>query len=140
LKYQIQTVLWLTVGLLCASNASAQADAAQRPPGLNIDLKIPALVWVAAVASDQATTYRFSSQYPNILHEENPFIHGLERHPVWLVAAGTAMDAATGWAAYRFLAPRHPRLVRMAFYGAAAYRVYLAAHNVRMMQQAQRLR
>jgi len=60
-------------------------------------------------------------------------------HPMWLVAAGTAIDATTGWAVYHFLGPRHPRLVRIAFYSAAAYRTYLAIHNVRMMQQAQRL-
>jgi hypothetical protein len=132
-------MLWVTIGLLCASTASAQADAPQRRSAPHIDLRIPAIVWAAGVATDQATTYQFASQYPDILHEKNPFIQGLDKHPVWLVAAGTAIDAATGWAAYHYLAPRHPRLVRIAFYSAAAYRVYLAAHNIRMMQQAQRL-
>src|SRR5205814_8850999 len=120
--------------LLWASTASAQADAAPRS-SLPIDLKIPAIVWAMGVATDQATTYQFSSRYPNVLHEQNPFIQGLDRHPVWLVAAGTAIDATTGWAVYHFLGPRHPRLVRIAFYSAAAYRTYLAVHNVRMMQQ-----
>jgi len=135
----LQTLLGLTACLLCASTAWAQTDAAPRS-SLPIDLKIPAIVWAAGVASDQATTYQFSSRYPNILHEQNPFIQGLDGHPMWLVAAGTAIDASTGWAVYHFLGPRHPRLVRIAFYSAAAYRTYLAIHNVRMMQQAQRLR
>ena len=130
----------MAAGLLCASAAPAQTDAVRRPPVSNIDLKTPAMVWAAAVTADQATTYQFSSQYPGILHEKNPFIQGLDRHPAWLVAAGTTIDAATGWAAYRFLGPRHPRLVRIVFYSAAAYRAYLAVHNMRMMQQAQRFR
>ena len=133
-------MLWLAARLLCASTASAQTDAVQRPSVPHIDLKIPVMVWAAGVASDQATTYQFSSQYPNILHEKNPFIQALDRHPLGLVAAGTALDAATGWAAYHFLGPGHPRVAAIAFYSAAAYRAHLAAHNVRMMQQAQRLR
>jgi hypothetical protein len=133
-------MLLLTAGLLCASNAFAQGDAVPRPAAPAIDLKIPAMVWAAAVATDQATTYRFSSQYPGILREENPFIRGLDKHPAWLVAAGTAMDAATGWAVYRLLGPRHSGLARVAFYSAAAYRAYLASHNVRMMRQAEPLR
>jgi hypothetical protein len=100
---------------------------------------MPALVWAAAVATDQATTYQFSSHYPNILHEQNPFIQGLDRHPIWLVAAGTAIDATTGWAVYRFLGRQHPRLAKVAFYSAAAYRTYLAIHNVRMMRRAERI-
>jgi hypothetical protein len=66
-------------------------------------------------------------------------IQGLDRHPVLLVAAGSAIDAATGWAAYHFLG-RHPRLAKIAFYGAAACRGYLAIYNVQMMREAQQLR
>ena len=97
------------------------------------------MVWVAGVAADQITTFRFSSQYGDLLHERNPLIQGLDRHPVLLVAAGSAIDAATGWAAFHFLG-RHPRLAKVAFYGAAAYRGYLAIYNVQMMAQAQQLR
>ena len=75
-----------------------------------------------------------------MLHERNPLINGLDGHPAWLVAAGTAIDAATGWAAYRLLGRGHPRLLKLAFYGAAAYRTYLAAYNIQMMRQAQESR
>jgi hypothetical protein len=99
-------------------------------------LRLPAALWIAGTAADQITTYRFSSQYGDLLHEKNPLLSGLDGHPGLLVAAGTAFDAATGWLVYRFLGPTHPRLAQALFYGAAAYRSYLAIHNTQMMQQA----
>ena len=97
------------------------------------------IVWASAVASDQATTYRFSSRYAGILHEQNPLISGLDGNPALLVAAGSAIDAAVGWAVYRTFGKRHPRLVKIAFYAAAAYRTHLAFHNLRMMERADRM-
>jgi hypothetical protein len=103
-------------------------------------IRIAASVWASGVLADQITTYQFSSQYRDLLREMNPLIRGLDRHPTLLVAAGSAMDAATGWAAYRFLAPNHPRIAKVAFYGFAAYRMYLAAYNIRMMERADTVR
>jgi hypothetical protein len=119
-----------------------------RPPVLSLSnprrdtsqVRIAAAVWASGVMADQITTYQFSSQYRDLLREMNPLIRGLDRHPALLVATGSAMDAATGWAAYRFLAPNHPRIAKVAFYGFAAYRMYLAAYNVRMMHQADAMR
>jgi len=119
--------------------AQSQAAATLVSPLSDHALKIPAFVWAAGVAADQITTYRFSSRYSDLLHERNPLILGLDRHPVLLVAAGSAIDAATGWAVYHYLG-RHPRLAKVAFYGAAAYRGYLALYNVQMMRQAQQVR
>jgi hypothetical protein len=116
--------------------ASAQsADAPTDRPHTAIDLKLPLFVWAAGVAADQITTYQFSSGYRDQLHEANPLISGLDRHPVWLVAAGGAIDGATAWATYRLLGPHHPRIARAAFYAAAAYRAYLAASNAQLMRQ-----
>jgi hypothetical protein len=103
-------------------------------------IRIAAAMWASGVFVDQITTYQFSSQYRDQLRETNPLIRGLDRHPTLLVAAGSAMDAATGWAAYHFLAPKHPRIAKMAFYGFAAYRMYLAAYNVQMMRRADAMR
>ena len=103
-------------------------------------LKIPAAVWAAGVVSDQITTYQFASRYRDLMHEENVLINALDRHPVWLVAAGSAIDATSGWLVYRFLGKKHPRLATIAFYGAAAYRSYLASHNLRMMEKARQIR
>ena len=128
---------WIACALLalvCASRAGAQDFQPQTSSGDG--LKIPVMIWASGVVADQITTYRFASGYRDVLREANPLISGLDRHPVWLVAAGGAMDAATGWAAYHFLAPKHPRLAKVLFYSAAAYRGYLAAHNVRLMQDA----
>jgi hypothetical protein len=125
--------------LISPVSAQWQPEATRVSPLSDHSLRIPALVWAAGVAADQATTYRFSSRYGDLLHERNPLIQGLDPHPVLLVAAGSAIDAATGWAVYHYLG-RHPRLARIAFYGAAAYRSYLAVYNVQMMRQAQQLR
>ena len=126
------TLVLAVAAALCSSRpAAAQSDSG---------LKIPTIVWAAAVTADQATTYQFSSQYGDVLHERNPLIRRLDTHPVWLVTAGTAIDLTTAWAAHRFFGERHPRLVKIAFYGAAAYRTYLAVYNIRMMRQAQQLR
>ena len=139
MKLQIAGSLLLAV--LCASAASAQPsiDAGDAAPAAPHALKLSVLVWTAATAADQITTYQFSSRYRDMIREENPLIRGLDRHPALLVATGTAIDATSGWLAYRLLGS-HPRLAQIAFYSAAAYRAYLAAHNVHMMRQAENLR
>jgi hypothetical protein len=103
-------------------------------------LRLPASLWIAGMVADQITTYKFSSEYGDLLHENNPLISSLDTHPALLVAAGTAFDVATGWFTYRVLGPRHPRLAQILFYGAAAYRSYLAVHNAQMMQRAREVR
>jgi hypothetical protein len=138
---KLQIAVSLLLMLLCSIPASAQSStgAASLAPTTDHVLKIPVLVWAAAAAADQITTYQFSSEYRDMMHEENPLIRGLDRRPTLLVAAGTAIDAATGWLAYRLLSG-HPRLAQVAFYSAAAYRGYLAAHNAQMMRRADALR
>lgn len=103
-------------------------------------LKTPLAVWASAVAADQITTYWFSSEYGDQIREANPLIRPLDRHPFLLVTTGAAIDAASGWAAFRFLGPRHPTLAKIVFYGAAGYRMYLVAHNIRMMRLASGMR
>ena len=132
--------LWIAL-FLCAVALSPRTAWAQSPttlkerPADGSHLKTPLFVWASAVAADQLTTYRFASRYRDVIHEDNPLTAGLDRHPVLLVAAGTAIDATTGWLSYRLLRT-HPRLAKIAFYSAAAYRTYLAAHNIRLMQNA----
>jgi len=123
----------LSVPAWAQSVATSPAPRAHSP-------KKALIVWAAAAMADQATTYRFSSRYHDSLHEENVLVRGLDGHPVWLVSAGSALDAASGWAAWRFLGTRHPRLATFAFYGAAAYRSYLAAWNIEMMRRANNVR
>jgi hypothetical protein len=127
--------------LLFATRASAQQETVSSAP-LTADpgLRIPAALWAGAVTADQITTFQFSSRYSGLLRERNPLIRGLDGHPSWLVAAGTTLDAAAGWAAYRLLGRSHPRLLKIALYGAAGYRTYLAIYNIQMMRQARDLR
>ncbi len=118
-------------GLVLAGTGGASAQELEQR-----QLKLSAAVWTAAVASDHVTTFQFRTKYPDLLHEQNPLVRGLEEHPAWLVGVNAAIDAAAGWAAYKWLGTRHPRLATLAFYGAAAYRASLGIHNVRMMNKA----
>jgi hypothetical protein len=138
----------VAMAIVVASTATAQPEIGAAEP-IDAPLathsvfgatKTPALLWASSVAADWITTYRFSSQYGDLLHETNPLLRGLDRHPVWLVTAGTAIDATTAWAAYRFIGPNHPRLLRLMLYGATAYRSYLAAYNITMMRDAEAIR
>lgn len=126
---------------LLASPASAQPEdrTGPAPSPLTLSFKIPMSLWAAAVTADQVTTFQFRSRYPDLLHEQNPVVRPLENHPAWMVTANSALDAATAWAAYRWLGRKHPRLAKTAFYSAAAYRFYLTAHNIRMMQRARNI-
>ena len=128
--------------LLLARAVEAQPETvpSTQPAAMDHGLKLPAILWASAVAADQITTYHFSSGYGDVLHERNPLINGLDGHPSWLVAAGAAIDAATAVAAYRLLGRSHPRLLKVALYGAAAYRAYLAAYNIQQMRRAQQIR
>jgi hypothetical protein len=132
----------VVAAVLTASAAAAQLAVAPASTGMQTDgaLKIPTYVWTSAVAADWVTTYQFSSRYGDLLHERNPVLRALDGHPAWLVAAGASVDAATGWAVYRLIGSRHPRLMQAALYGAAAYRTYLAIDNVRMMREARAIR
>jgi hypothetical protein len=130
----------LITALLCPTRASAQPETVSSPSTMaDHGLRIPAALWAGAVTADQITTFQFSSRYSGLLRERNPLIRGLDGHPAWLVAAGTTLDAATGWAAYRFLGRSHPRLLKVAFYSAAAYRTYLAVYNIQMMRHAREI-
>ncbi len=116
----ISVCVCLAVAMLAAgtSRAHSQMESAPIPTEVDQGVKRAIVTWAASVAADQITTYRFSSQYGDLLHEQNPLIRGLDRQPVLLVAAGTAIDATTGWAAYRLLAvdtrgsPRLPSTAR----------------------------
>ena len=99
-------------------------------------LTVPILTWAAATAADQVTTYQFSSRYRSVLHESNPLVRPFDRHPALLVAAGSALDVGAAWLTNHWLGRRHPRLAKIAFFGAAGYRAYLAGYNVGAMRHA----
>jgi hypothetical protein len=141
----VKTLLLLcfALAILAASRVSAQSSANLPQPvvgSTSHGLKIPVLAWAATAAADQITTYQFASEYRDVLRERNPLIRGLDRHPALLVAAGSALDATMGWASYRWLGRDHPRIAKLVFYGAAAYRAYLTGYNMRAMHSADKLR
>ena len=138
MKYAWPTLVCVTA-LLCASPVGAQSapapSVASPAPRPITGLRLPVAVWAAAVSADHVTTFQFRTRYPAILHEANPIVRPLENHPAWMVAANGALDAATAWAAYKWLGRDHPRIAKAAFYAAAGYRTYLSVHNVRMMNK-----
>lgn len=139
--FMVRVATCAACALLVAVPASSQSpDVSPSAPAHSTKLKKTIGLWAAAVGADQMTTYWFSSRYHDLLHEENPLVKGLDDHPVWLVSTGSAIDAASGWAAWRVLGDRHPRLAKVVFYAAAAYRSYLAGSNIEMMRRARAVR
>lgn len=131
------------VGILIALFALVNSVALHAQTPATDPLKAPSIAFAAAAAADWVTTYRFLSEaqkcdLPNRLErgepfcvykrEKNPMLRPLDKHPVGLVAAGAAIDAASLLIA-RKIGKRHPKLVKGALYGATAFRGFLAARN-----------
>lgn len=94
-------------------------------------LKLPTTVFLASVAADWSSTGYALSHNPNC-HEINPLINWIEPHSLTvMVATGAISDVMVLYASHRLLAPRHPRLMRIALYSLSGFRVSLALYNAR---------
>lgn len=100
------------------------------------ELKLPTIAASAAAAVDWATTYHALTFYR--VHETNPLLRSLDRSPKALVGLGGFMDAGlvSGW--NLTVGKRNPRLAVSGLWAMAAFRAYLAIHNLRNIQQAER--
>jgi hypothetical protein len=59
--------------------------------------------------------------------------------PPAVFAVGAAVDLTALWVVNRYVAPKHPRMVRLGLYAAAVYRGYYAIKNVRVGLEDRRL-
>ena len=114
--------------LVCAVPAAA---AAQEP-----SLRIPTIAASAAAAADWASTYHALKFYQ--VREINPLLRPLDSKPGSMVTLGGFIDAG-GFSVWNVTVGRkHPRLAAAGLWGMAAFRTYLAIHNLRNTRKAER--
>jgi hypothetical protein len=119
-------VIALLVGILALP---AQLHAQDR-------LRVPTTVFAAAAAADWASTYHALKHYR--LRESNPLLKSLDDQPAKLVAIGAAIDVGAVIVWNTGVGRNHPRLAATGLWTMAAYRAYLAIHNLRNARRAER--
>ena len=120
--------LLAAVLLLCAAPVAAAAQEA--------NLRVPTMVASAAAAADWASTYHALKYYK--VREVNPLLRPFDSNPGSMVTLGGLIDAG-GFSAWNLTVGRkHPRLAAAGLWGMAAFRAYLAVHNIRNSRRAER--
>ncbi len=114
--------------LVCAVPAAAAAQ--------DTNLRLPTIAASAAAAADWASTYHALKFYK--VREVNPLLRPLDSSPGSMVTIGGLIDVA-GFSAWNVTVGRkHPRLAAAGLWGMAAFRTYLAIHNIRNSRRAER--
>jgi hypothetical protein len=106
---------------------------AQEPPSA---LRTPTIAASIASAADWATTYHALRNFQ--VRESNPLLRSLDSTPGRMITMGAAIDVATFSAWNLTMGKKHPRIAAAGLWGMAAFRTYLAVHNIRSSQRAQR--
>ena len=115
--------------LVCAVPVAASAQE-------NSDLRIPTIAASAAAAADWASTYHALKFYK--VREVNPLLKPLDSSPAAMVSLGGMIDAG-GFAVWNLTVGRkNPRLAAAGLWGMAAFRTFLAIHNLRNSRNAER--
>lgn len=114
--------------MLCAFPAMAAAQDGR--------LKIPTMAASAASAADWASTYHALKNYK--VREANPLLRPLQGSPGSLVTAGAMLDAGAFSAWNLTVGRRSPKVAVAGLWGMAAFRTYLAIHNLRNERKAER--
>jgi len=96
--------------------------------GQSISLTPPTILAGAAAAADWATTYHALKYYR--LREANPLLRPLSRSPGPLVSIGGAIDVAALSAWDLSIGRSRPQAATAGLWAMAAFRSYLAIHNL----------
>jgi len=117
--------------LLCLCVLPSMAHAQQ-----SAALKVPTITAAAAAAADWTTTYHALKYYK--VREANPLLQSLSGSPGQLVSLGAALDVG-GLAAWNLSIGRsRPRAAAAGLWAMAAFRSYLAVHNLLNERKAAR--
>jgi hypothetical protein len=111
--------------------ARAQQPILERP-----NLRIPTIAASAAAAADWMTTYHAITNYQ--VRETNPLLKPWYDSPGKMVGMGALMDVGGITAWNLVVGPKHPRIAMAGLWATAAFRSYLAIHNLRNEQRAAR--
>jgi hypothetical protein len=111
---------------VCPAGAAAQDGS----------LRLPTMAATAAAAADWASTYHALKYYK--VREVNPLLQPLQSSPGSLVTVGGVMDVGLFSAWNLTVGRKNPRLAAAGLWGMAAFRTYLAIHNMRNTRKAER--
>jgi hypothetical protein len=109
----------LALGVAMSHPRAAAAD----------DLRVPTIAASAAAAADWGTTYHALKYYR--VREVNPLLRPFERDPGAMISLGAAIDAGVVSAWNLSIGRRHERIAVAGLWTMAAFRTYLAIHNLR---------
>ena len=120
----------LCAALLLLCICPALASAGDNP------LRVPSIAASAAAAADWASTYHALKFYR--VQEVNPILRPFQKSPSSLITLGSFIDAGSV-AAWNLTVGRKNEHVAVAgLWGMAAFRAYLAIHNLRNERPSER--
>jgi hypothetical protein len=99
-------------------------------------LRLPTVAASAAAAADWASTYHALTFFR--VREMNPLLRPFESSPGKLVTIGAAMDGVVFSAWNLTVGRKHPKVAAAGLWTMAAFRGYLALHNLRNERRAAR--
>ena len=99
-------------------------------------LKVPTIAASAAAAADWASTYHALKYYK--VQEQNPLLRPFQESPGSMVSLGAIMDVGAVSAWNVTVGRRNPRVAVAGLWAMAAFRAYLAVHNMRNTTKAER--
>ena len=99
-------------------------------------LTIPTIAASAAAAADWASTYHALKYYK--VQEQNPLLRPFQESPGSMVSLGAIMDVGAVSAWNVTVGRKNPRVAVAGLWAMAAFRAYLAVHNMRNTTKAER--
>ena len=105
-------------------------------PAQSPSLRIPTIVASTAASADWVTTYHALTNFK--VRETNPLLRPWYDSPGQMISVGAMIDVAGVTAWNLTMGPNHPRLAVAGLWTMAAFRSYLAIHNLRNEQRAPR--
>jgi hypothetical protein len=120
--------LFAALLLLCVCPAVAAAD--------DNPLRVPSIVASAAAAADWASTYHALKFYK--VQEVNPLLRPFQKSPSSMITLGGFIDAGSVTAWNLTVGRKNERVAVAGLWGMAAFRAYLAIHNLRNERQSER--
>jgi len=125
----------------CPAGGLVPAAAAQTPYGNPVStpmqanrLLVPTIAASAAAAADWFSTHHALSNYR--VRETNPLLRPFEQRPGQLVTVGAIMDGVAFGAWNLTVGQKHPKVAAAGLWGMAAFRTFLAIHNMRNTRRA----
>ena len=99
-------------------------------------LRVPTIAASAAAAADWASTYHALKYYK--VREMNPLLQPFQDRPGSMVSLGAVIDAGSISAWNLTVGRKNQRVAAAGLWAMAAFRTYLAIHNVRNTRKAER--